>query len=191
MQIGSYFWCAARLIRESAHLQCRHPSQPQLLLCHNSPIMPRDSASKPMRQADCWDLLIEKLSTDVRFHYLIRSALREDSTAAVTSYLQFHLGKLHAPPDMINNPQLFSAFLAHCARHDSIPLARINDINAAIAARRKAKDDLLMRHKHLVEHLGLNWKAEKQELLRDKHLASFGTPVLLEKLKVPYPPISM
>jgi hypothetical protein len=147
---------------------------------------PKDSAaSKPMKQAYCWDLLIERLSANVRFHYLIRSALRKDSIAVVTSYLQFHLEKLHAPPDMTNNPQLFSAFLAHCARHDSIPLALINDINAAISDRRKAKDDLLMHHKHLVEHLGLNWKAEKQELARDKHLASFGTPVLLQKLKVP------
>ncbi|KAF8326288.1 hypothetical protein F5887DRAFT_1084600 [Amanita rubescens] len=91
---------------------------------------------------------------------------------------------------MTKNHQLFSAFLAHCARSSQSGNPALNNgISAAISARHKAKADLEMGHKHLVLDLGLNWKSERQEVARNQHLDRIGE-VLLERLKIPYPPMN-
>jgi hypothetical protein len=138
------------------------------------------------KQAQYWQLLAQELASDTTLSYLIRTAVQDDST--ITSFLRFQLGQLGAPSDMLGNHQLYSAFLAFCGRNSSTVS---QNILAAIADRRRAKADLDMAHKHLILKLGLNWKSEKQQVARDEYLAGLGPATMCERLKTPYPPMSM
>ena len=145
--------------------------------------------TKELKPGHCWGLLVQQLSTDSRLLYLIRASVGKDSAAAATNYLRYHLKKLGAPHDMTARTTLLADFLCYC-NCPTPPKDLGNQLVMAIANRLKAKADLAMGHKHLVLKLGLNWKSERQEVVRDKHLASFGEPLYLGRLKTPYPPMS-
>jgi hypothetical protein len=132
---------------------------------------------------------VQQLATNSRLLYLIRASVGKDSAAVATNYLRYHLKKLDAPHDLTARTTLLVDFLSYCNR--PIPPKDLgNRLVMAIVDRLKAKADLAMGHKHLVLELGLNWKSERQEVVHDKHLASFGKPLYLDRLKTPYPPMS-
>jgi hypothetical protein len=69
----------------------------------------------PKKQAKYWGLLAQKLTSDTRLAYLIRTAIQDD--ASISGYLQFQLQKVGAPSNLFSNCQLYSALTGFCGHN--------------------------------------------------------------------------
>jgi hypothetical protein len=129
-------------------------------------------------QAAYWGLLAQKLASDARLTYLIKTAINDD--ASISCYLQFQLQTVSTPSDLFSGCQLYSAFAAFCGCNHSLIS---ENLLSAMAECKTTKADHDMAHKHLVLSLCLNWKSTRQQFIRDEHLTSLGVPAMCERLK--------